>query len=130
MIPEAQEWLAQAEYDFSAAEAMFKARRYIYSIFMGQLALEKALKALVVQKTGQTPPKTHKLVYLTEIAQLALAEDHLKFLGILDAIGPNARYPKDLQAALKAYSRKVAKDYLARTREVLECLKNDPILKP
>ncbi len=130
MIPEAQEWLAQAEYDFSAAEVMFKARRYIYSIFMGQLALEKALKALVVQKTGQTPPKTHKLVYLTETAQLSLAEDHLKFLGILDAIGPNARYPKDLQAALKAYSRKVAKDYLARTKEVLECLKNDPILKP
>ncbi|MGI9860073.1 hypothetical protein SDD30_01640 [Moorella naiadis] len=79
MIPEVQEWLAQAEYDFSAAEAMF---------------------------------------------------NHLKFLGILDAIGPHARYPKDLQAALKAYLRKVAKDYLARTREVLECLKNDPILKP
>ncbi|WP_071541769.1 HEPN domain-containing protein [Neomoorella thermoacetica] len=57
MLPEAQEWFDQAEYDFSAAEAMFKARRYIYAIFMCQLALEKALKAIVTQRTGQTPPK-------------------------------------------------------------------------
>ncbi|MEW8957966.1 MAG: HEPN domain-containing protein [Moorella sp. (in: firmicutes)] len=128
MIPEALEWLEQAEYNFSTAEAMFKARKYIYSIFMGQLALEKALKAIIVQKTGQAPPKTHKLVYLAEIAQLTMVEDHLKFLGILDAIGPNTRYPKDLEAALKAHSRKVAKEYLAKTREVLECLKSNPIL--
>ncbi|WXJ79539.1 hypothetical protein MTMBA_16300 [Moorella thermoacetica] len=60
----------------------------------------------------------------------AAAEDYLKFLGLLDAISPSARYPKDLQAALKAYSRKVVKEYLARTREVLECLQNDQILSP
>lgn len=128
MIAEAKEWLEQAEYDLSVAESMFKARKYIYTVFMCQLALEKALKAIVVQKSGETPPKTHKLVYLAEIAQVNLAQEHLKFLGLLDAIGPSARYPKDLKAALKAFSRKVAKDYLARTREVFECLKNDPIL--
>lgn len=130
MIPEGKEWFDQAEYDFSTAEAMFKARKYIYSIFMAQLALEKALKAIFVQKTGQTPPKTHKLVYLAEIGQVNLAEEQLKFLGLLDAIGPSARYPKDLKAALKAYSRKVTKEYLSRTREVLECLRNDLMLKP
>ncbi|MBC7336678.1 MAG: HEPN domain-containing protein, partial [Clostridia bacterium] len=70
MTPEAKEWLEQAEYDFSAAEAMFRARKYIYSIFMAQLAIEKALKAIFIQKIGKTPPKTHKLVYLTEITQV------------------------------------------------------------
>ncbi|MGB9887981.1 MAG: HEPN domain-containing protein [Moorellales bacterium] len=44
--------MEQAEYDFSAAEAMFKARKYIYCVFMIQLALEKALKAGVRTKDG------------------------------------------------------------------------------
>jgi hypothetical protein len=48
---------------------------------------------------------TNKLVYLAEIVDLSMAEKYLKFLGILDAIGPSARYPKDLQAALKSYKR-------------------------
>lgn len=125
MTPEAKEWLEQAEYDFSAAEAMFRARKYIYSIFMAQLAIEKALKAIFIQKIGKTPPKTHKLVYLTEITQVNLGEQQIRFLGLLDAIGPSARYPKDLKAALKAYSREITKKYLTQAREVLECLKND-----
>lgn len=110
MIPEAKEWLDQAEYDFPAAQALFKARKYIYSIFMAQLAIEKPLKAIIVQRTGQTPPKIHKLVYLAEIAQVNLAEEQLRFWGLLDAIGPSARYPKDLKVALKAYPRKITKD--------------------
>lgn len=125
VTPEAKEWFDQAQYDFSVAEAMFRSRKYIYSIFMAQLALEKALKAIFVQRTGQTPPKTHKLVYLAEIAQVNLAGEQLKFLGLLDAIGPSSRYPKDLKAALKAYSRKVTKEYLSRTKEVLECLRSE-----
>lgn len=51
MIPEAKEWLDQAEYDFSVAKAMFNTKKYIYSIYMCQLALEKALKAIVAQRT-------------------------------------------------------------------------------
>ena len=34
MAMEPNEWFRQAEYDMKTAEAMFKARRYIYVVFM------------------------------------------------------------------------------------------------
>ena len=40
-----QEWLKQADYDFETAKAMFDTGRYIYSIFMCHLTIEKVLKA-------------------------------------------------------------------------------------
>jgi len=58
-----------------------------------------------------------------------LPESYLEFLGALDAIGAGARYPKDLAATLKAYSRDVAKRYLDKTEEFLEWLKREFMLQ-
>ncbi len=129
LIPDAREWLDQAEYDFSTAEAMFQAGRYLYVIYMCQLAVEKALKAIVTHKTRKAPPRTHKLVYLTELADIDLPESYLEFLGTLDAVGAGARYPKDLAATLKAYSRDIAKRYLEKTEEFLEWLRQEFMLQ-
>ncbi|WP_172613605.1 HEPN domain-containing protein [Moorella sp. E306M] len=127
--PEVKEWMEQAEYDFSTAKAMFHARKYLYMIYMCQLALEKILKAVVALRTDKTPPKTHKLLLLVKLGQVNLVEEHLEFLGTLDAIGSGARYPKDLAAARKTYSRNVAQDYLVKTKEILEWIKKDQIFK-
>ena len=40
------EWLKQAEYDLETAEYLFSGGRYLYSVFMCHLAIEKALKGL------------------------------------------------------------------------------------
>jgi HEPN domain-containing protein len=127
--PEIKEWLDQAEYDFSTAKAMFHSRKYLYMIYMCQLALEKALKAVVALRTDTTPPKTHKLLVLVKMGQITLLNTHLEFLGALDAIGSGARYPKDLAAARKTYSRMVARDYLVKTKELLEWIRKDSIFK-
>lgn len=42
----AEEWLLQAEYDLETAEAMFNSSRFIYTIFMIHLSIEKAIKAI------------------------------------------------------------------------------------
>jgi len=47
-------WLEGARYDLSAANAMFKSKKYPYALFMGHLSLEKLLKALVVKFTKNT----------------------------------------------------------------------------
>jgi len=47
-------WQKGAKYDLGVADAMLKSKKYPYALFMGHLALEKLLKALVVKKT-----KTH-----------------------------------------------------------------------
>ncbi|MCC6545303.1 MAG: HEPN domain-containing protein [Nitrospirae bacterium] len=47
-------WHSSAKYDLSVATAMFKSKKYPYSLFMGHLALEKLLKALIVKNTNKT----------------------------------------------------------------------------
>jgi len=37
-------WVEGAEYDLGVANAMLKARKYRYALFLGHLALEKLLK--------------------------------------------------------------------------------------
>lgn len=36
-----EEWFIQADYDLATAKAMFKTARYIYTIFMCHLSIEK-----------------------------------------------------------------------------------------
>lgn len=123
MTPEAAEWFKQAEYDFGTARAMYRARRYIYAAYMCHLAVEKALKAIFVEKTGQIPPKTHNLNYLFRLVQVELPEKQKEFLGVLNLAGVSSRYPEDLEQAFKNYPRKVVKDYLRQGRAVIQWLK-------
>ena len=60
------EWLTQANYDMDTAAYMFKGGRYMYTVFMCHLSLEKALKGHYAEKLGKEPPKTHNLLYLIE----------------------------------------------------------------
>ncbi len=52
-------WLNGAEYDIGVADAMFEKLKYPYALFMGHLALEKLLKAIVVKETVSHAPYTH-----------------------------------------------------------------------
>jgi len=63
-----QQWNERARYDLDTADAMFKAGRYLYVLFCCQQAVEKALKAVVVLRTRELPPRVHKLVRLAEVA--------------------------------------------------------------
>jgi HEPN domain-containing protein len=51
------EWFRQAEYDIETAKAMFKTGRYIYTVFMCHLSVEKALKGLYVIRFKKDPAK-------------------------------------------------------------------------
>ncbi len=68
MVPDPSEWLVQSEYDLMTARDMYKTGRYIYTVYMCHLAIEKALKALVCISTGKTPPKIHNLIRLLKLA--------------------------------------------------------------
>ena len=124
MLPETIERLKQADYDLGTAEAMWQTGRYVYTAFMCQLAVEKALKALVVERTGDTPPKTHNLLALAKLAQPALTPEHVEFLAVLNMAGVGTRYPDLLDEAIKRYPKELARDYLVKAREVIQCLKD------
>jgi HEPN domain-containing protein len=65
-------WTTGAEEDFAAAQSLLEKGHYRHSLFFAHLALEKMLKALVVLKINDVPPKIHNLIRLSELAGLAL----------------------------------------------------------
>ncbi len=122
MRPETVEWLRQSDYDIGTAEAMYNTSRYVYTAFMCQLAIEKAIKGLIVERTGDIPPKTHNLIQLVKIAKVELSESQLEFIAVLNMAGVGARYPDMLDDAIKRYPKEVVWDYLTKTKEVVQWL--------
>ena len=122
MKKRAKNWLDSAQYDLKTAEHMFKTGRYIYTVFMCHLALEKVLKAKI-QVAGSTPPKTHDLEYLTGLAKLSPNEDMESFIAQITNLSVVTRYPGDFQKILKNFSKKRTELILVKTKEVFQWIK-------
>jgi HEPN domain-containing protein len=60
------EWILQSDYDFETAEAMFSTARYVYSVFMCHLCIEKIIKAQYVKRQNKVAPKSHNLLWLAK----------------------------------------------------------------
>lgn len=118
-----EEWLRQAEYDFETAKAMLTSGRYIYTVFMCHLSIEKALKGLYVKQCKKDPPETHNLNFLCEEANIELTEQLQNSLDKLNSLSVPTRYPDDLERLLKDYKEEVTEKVLNQTRELLICLK-------
>ncbi len=116
-------WLDSAQYDLDTAEYMFKTGRYIYTVFMCHLALEKVLKAKVEEVTDRAPPKTHDLEYLLELAKLSPDEDTERFIVEVTNLSTVTRYPRDFRRILKDFSQKRARFILKKTKEVFQWIK-------
>ncbi|MBM3118877.1 MAG: HEPN domain-containing protein [Chloroflexi bacterium] len=120
MKKEIKNWLDSAKYDMETAEHMFNSGRYIYTIFMCQLALEKALKAKVMEITDKIPPKTHNLRYLLKLAKLQPDEKTFEFISKLSDVSIVTRYPEDFEELQKAYNKVAAQRYLEGAKEVFK----------
>jgi len=118
-----KEWYLQADYDFDTAEAMYKSGRYLYTVFMCHLCIEKALKGLMTKSLKITPPKVHNLVYLVDKIDLTLSEEHKNFVLYLNHTSLPTRYPEDLNRMMKLYNKEKAKDYLKDTKDFLQWIK-------
>lgn len=122
-------WLNMVDYDLETAGHMLKTGRFVYVIFMCHLAIEKCLKAIAVEATGKIPPKTHDLIHLINLSKLKLPAKLLDFIGIINNAGIVTRYPEDLERLVASYPKEVSESYLAKTKEVISCLKKDSRLE-
>ena len=112
------EWLKQAEYDMDTAKAMLKTGRYIYAVFMCHLAIEKVIKGTYSKIIKKDPPRTHDLVYLSELITLDLTENLTGFLDSLNDVSIPTRYPDELEKLVQQYSKERTKKILKQTEEL------------
>jgi len=113
-----EEWYFQSDYDLETAIDMLKSGRTVYCIFMCHLSLEKALKGLLIKKTGEFPSKSHSLIYFVDKIGLELSDSNYEFLFILNKISVPTRYPDDLRKLFVEYSKERTLSILNQTKEV------------
>ena len=121
-------YITSAEYDLQTAQAMLDSGRYLYVIFMCHISIEKMLKAIAAEVTGKTPPKTHNLIYLIKLAKVQFSQELFDFVAKINNVSVITRYPEDFSEILQAYPQDITQEYLIRTREVIKCLKENPVL--
>jgi len=122
MARSSEELLRQADYDMDTADYMFKGGRYMYTVFMCHLSIEKALKGLYAEKLRKEAPKTHNLLYLIERTKLELPKDLYDFVSTLNRVSVPTRYPDNLRRMLKDYDKKRTKEVLDQSKRVLQWL--------
>lgn len=106
-------WLEGADYDIDVAEAMYEKGKYPYALFMGHLAIEKLLKALVVKNTGEHAPFSHSLPFLLEKTGLKVSQKVSKNLARFMEFHFEARYPDEQ----KKFYKKCTETFAGRRME-------------
>ncbi|MCL5422230.1 MAG: HEPN domain-containing protein [Nitrospirae bacterium] len=117
-------WTEGAKYDLSVANAMLRAKKYPYALFMGHLALEKLLKALVVKRTMKHAPFTHSLPYLAEKSGVRFPEHVQIRLREFMEFHFEGRYPDAHKAFYKKCTRDFTSKNLKAVKEVFKWIKD------
>jgi len=111
-------WLRGSEMDWQSAQRLFASGQDLHwSVFLAHLPCEKALKALLVQRTLDYAPYTHNLLRLAEFAGLALSEAQVELLSAANQFNLRVRYPDEQFEFYKQCTLDFASRYLAQIRE-------------
>lgn len=119
-IPE--QWAEQARYDLETARAMLRSERYLYVLFCCQQAVEKMLKGVIAQRSGQCPPRLHNLLRLAENAGVELDQSHTVLMEDLTRYYIQSRYPEEVPALSRGLDQQRGEQVLKQTEDVLQWL--------
>ncbi|MDR4507387.1 MAG: HEPN domain-containing protein [Candidatus Brocadiaceae bacterium] len=115
-------WLESSEDDWKSANIFLKKETMLIHCFLGHLTIEKILKALFVEKTGNAPPYTHRLVSLSEKVALKLTDEQLELLVVITDFNMEARNPDEKFSFKKKCTRNFTETYLFKIKEMKEWL--------
>lgn len=116
-------WLELAENHMEfAGQILQNKQRPYFACNECHQAIEKLLKALIQQKTGKNPPRTHNLAMLAEETGIELPENRGKFLLKLNPHYMGTRYPDDLLQFYKQYTLEYAAALHRETQEIFQWL--------
>ena len=87
-------WTEGSDEDYDTMMYMKAGKKNTWCLFMGQMVVEKLLKALYAYKNKNAPyaPKSHDLLYLAKKAELELTERQEDLLDAITRFNINARY--------------------------------------
>ena len=117
----AKRWLEFAQDDFKAASILFANKAYRECIYHCHQALEKTIKAIIVQR-GERLRKTHDLAGLINDSGLSASDSILQFIEKLNPHYIPIRYPDATTKRKFRYTKATAKKFLKGTKEIIKWL--------
>ena len=123
MKEETKLWVDKAEEDFDNALYNFRGHRYGITAFLCQQALEKIIKAVIVEVVNKRPAKSHDLIKLAKDANLTdkMPKKWLPELRSLTQYYFLVRYP---DIGKKFFTTpKIAKEVLGLLKEIYPWVK-------
>jgi HEPN domain-containing protein len=122
MEEDAAYWLQLAHLDLESARKSLQGDSFLHCLFGCQQALEKLLKASVVEVTERSPPRMHNLVRLAAIVGLVLQPEQETLLSKLSLEYIELRYPEELSTIEEMNNRTTAEEHLRQTEEFFRWL--------
>ena len=123
MKEEAKKWMNLAKDDLKSAQINFDNKQYYVCAFLCQQSVEKALKSLLIKKTGNLL-KIHDLVILGK--KVDLPEHLLEKCDKLNSVYLDTRYG-DLGGKLpsKIFTKIISSEFLNSVKEVFRWLEKN-----
>ena len=118
-------WIDSADEDILSAQSNFDHGTYVWCLFIGHLALEKALKALfVITNENKTPPKIHNLLRLAKLSELDLTNEQSEFFSLVNKFQLETRYPEYKSMMSKIATLEFTKTNFIQIKEHYQWLKS------
>lgn len=114
-------WLKFAKDDLYVAEVLFRNKSYRNCIAHCHQAIEKILKAIIIEK-GKSIRKTHDLIGLLADTKVDFPDDILKTIEELNPHYLPVRYPDILTIKPIIYKRKKTQNFLKKSKEIFKWL--------
>ena len=111
-------WHSSAKKNLNVSRDLYSIKHRSWSLFMGQLALEKLLKGLIIKLTNQTPPPIHDLKKLAKVAKIPLTHQKITQLDEISSFNIEARY----DSYKLDFYRKADKSYTTKWLKIINQL--------
>jgi HEPN domain-containing protein len=114
-------WLELCSDDLLTAKALLESKRYLHMGFFCHLIAEKALKAVIAEKTDDIPPKIHDLLKLSAKGEIfdKIPPEKKQLLNKLTPLQIEARYPEYKDKISATLSNEYCGQLLKETEEFL-----------
>ena len=116
-------WIDSSDDNHKSMLNMFNAGEYMWSLFIGHLAIEKLLKAYYVKKVKQEVLKTHDLYKLAIKSKLDLSEGQKDSLQYITLFNIETRYEDYKKDFYKKCTREFAEKNIEKIKELRAWLK-------
>ncbi len=101
---------------------MLDSGKYVWSLFIAHLSLEKLFKAFWVRDNKiNFPPKTHDLNRIVKETKLNFSDEEKEFLAEVTSFNLEVRYPDYKRRFNEKCTKEFASNYLSKIKELFEC---------